>query len=74
MYQCIVVTHIFVALILNYFNMNRIQWRIQKFEIHRIERGGGIEVPPPPYIGLANVYVDKKNTLEVMNVHVPTFL
>lgn len=70
MYQCIVVTHIFVALILNYFNMNR----IQKFEIHRIKRGGGIEVPPPPYIGLANVYVDKKNTLEVMNVHVPTFL
>lgn len=54
--------------------MNRIQWRIQKFEIHRIKRGGGIEVPPPPYIGLANVYVDKKNTLEVMNVHVPTFL
>lgn len=51
--------------------MNRIQWRIQKFEIHRIERGGGIEVPPP-HIGLANVYVDKKNTLEVMNV--PTFL
>lgn len=24
----------------------------------RIKRGGGIGVPPPPYIGLANVHVD----------------